>query len=589
MSGLVTRLLSHHEKGGNRGEFHLLHSSIIRLSENRIQLVLTELEKILSRKSCEFQRIRASENTQEQLFFAEELLLLMDLIYSSLTTYCHTIGASGGTSTSSSTNPIEIPLPLPSSGLSNHSSSNENYQILNKNLCNLLMSTIGGVIFFQSQFLEIERISFRLNYSCGQIISILSEMNQEGANFHVNQILKQCLESQAEQRGNFFTLKSIQYLKLRTDGMMLLCSHIADVIDLPTNSGKWKKNAMLEITTPLRLCLFQWLDTDSSAIRMIYTSALDCPDHPSILALLYKLEPWASGAKKRSSVWPLIMILLALMPKSFQIALEQLRATSPLPTARLTLEAKLLKRTLETLKPSTMQNILQKDSALFTELSLISLISMMKVAAVLKRYLLFGTTGNIQNYSSILTHQFNSNQFTSSQRCLSLNLSRNPSVAINQNMETSFANLWSFISPCIDKLVVMVFQGIYPTSLYYNAIAISPTSVFVPQSSLENHSNDSSQQTVVQEFTPESLFDLFMWSLYYIDQVKYFQLMIKIYSSYDQSVPNSSSANSSHSFVNPFVRTQSICALSKILMSDYIDRIGKTPTWRLTLAAEVLS
>jgi hypothetical protein len=69
------------------------------------------------------------------------------------------------------------------------------------------------------------------------------------------------------------------------------------------------------------------------------------------------------------------MILLALMPKSFQMALEQIRATSPIPTAKLTLEAKLFKRTLETLKPSTMQNILQKDSALFTELSFIPLIS----------------------------------------------------------------------------------------------------------------------------------------------------------------------------------------------------------------------
>jgi hypothetical protein len=87
--------------------------------------------------------------------------------------------------------------------------------------------------------------------------------------------------------GNFVTLESLQYLKLRTDGMMLLCSHIAEVIDVPTNSGRWKKNAMLEMTTPLRLCLFQWLDPDSSAIRMIYTSAIDCPDHPSVLALLY--------------------------------------------------------------------------------------------------------------------------------------------------------------------------------------------------------------------------------------------------------------------------------------------------------------
>jgi hypothetical protein len=123
----------------------------------------------------------------------------MDLIYSSLVTYCSI------TSTGSSSQSIALDsLPFDPTSPCSHSAQDilqENYQILNKNICNLLMSTIGGVIFFQSQFLDIDGISSRLNISCGKIISMLSEMNQEGANFHLNQILKQCLEPQAEVRG----------------------------------------------------------------------------------------------------------------------------------------------------------------------------------------------------------------------------------------------------------------------------------------------------------------------------------------------------------------------------------------------------
>lgn len=565
LQSLLSRLLATSEKSGNKNDQTVLITSIIQISEHHIYLVLTELEKILSKKCGDFQRIRASDNPHDQLIFAEELLLLMEVIYLSLVTYCSTTNTIGLISQENS---------------SNIGQDRETHQRLNKHTCNILMSTIGGVIFFQSQFLEPE-IAARFNISCGKILSILSEINQEGANIHLNQILKQCLEPQAEARGSFYLLKSIQYLRLRTDGMMLLCSHIAEVIDAPTNSGKWKKNAMLDITTPLRLCIFQWLDTDSSAMRMIYTSAIDCPDHPSVLSLLHKLEPWVSGAKKRSAVWPLVMILLSLMPKAFHIALEQLRSASPVQPSKMTLEAKLLKRNLETLKPSTMQNILQKDSALFTELSLLALVSMMKVAAVLKRYLTFGTIGNVEVQSSPLVQPINSILLPRNQRSQSFSVShsqRNPSVSINQNMETSFQNLWSFISPSLEKLVTMVFQGTYPTMLYYNAIATSPTTVFTPPSSME-HAHSSTANTV-QEFTPESLFDLFMWSLFYIDQVKFFQLMVKIHCA---------ELGSSNSLGSTFVRVQSICALSKILLSDYVDRIGKTPTWRLTLASEVRS
>jgi hypothetical protein len=643
LHGLISRLLHSIEKTGNKNEMAILMSTLIQISDNRVHLVITELEKVLSKKSSDFQKIRAgvgstgTENYQEQLIFAEELLLLMNLISASLRISC-----SRTFLPTSSTSSSVLEASASSSPASPHLSTlikrdrdredlnKDSHNLLHKNLCNILMSTVGAVIFFQSQFLDIE-ISSRLSYACGAILSLLSEINQEGANFHIHQLLKQCLEPQAEQRGNFYTLKSLQYLRLKSDGMMLLCSHLADVIDAPTSSGKWKKNAMLEITTPLRLCIFQWLETDASAMRLIYTSAIDCPDHPSLVALLMKLEPWASGAKKRSSVWPLILILLALTPKAFQSALEQLRMTSPpVPTARLSLEGKLLKKTLESLKPSAMQNILQKDSALFTELSFISLVSMMKVTAILKRYLSFGTTGNMDTsgvsaggsvgggvggggggiFHSIqrnpsFNHSGGSGSFSASPSA------RTPSVVINQNMETSFNNLWAFISPCLDKLITMVFQGIYPTPLYYNAIATSPTSVFVPSplsSTVSDSSSSSSTQGMtpnpttsttnmtlsstysvgpVQEFTSESLFDLFMWSLFYIDQVKYFQLMIKIHS--PEVGGSSGGGGGSNHLPNTFVRPQSIRALSSILMTDSVDRIGKTPTWRLTLASEVRS
>ena len=556
INGLISRLLSTVETGSSNEAKDLI-STISSIAGHRIHAVISELEKCLTEKSCNFHYIRSSDSHKEKNEFTEEILLIMEVVHQSLSCYCK--------------KDFQC------------SREGESFQTLSKNSCSKLMSTVGGVVFYHSQFQDFTT-AVRLDRSCGKILSILSEINHEAAVAHVKQVLKKCLEPQAESRGNFYTLKSLQYMSLNTDALLTLFGNIADSIDQPTNSGKWKKSAMLDMTTPLRLCVFRWLDFESSLVQSVFNTELRSDDHPNIVFLLHKLEPWASGAKKRSAVWPLINVLVALMPRAFQVAVSQLKATNPpVSSSKLTFEAKILKKTLDNLTPSAIQSVLQKDSALFTELSVVSLVLMMRIAGTLKRRLAYppdkadasptGASTTIGSTYHIM------------QRAVSTS-----GTSAYSGADVALQALWSFLVPHLDKLRDIVFSGSCPSQHYYTAIAPTPFMTFTPSSSHGSSSGNwgghrgdehrsSDTPNVVEEVTPDGLLDSYMWALFYGDQPRYLHLMMRILS------PKQS--NSSSYQAPSFVRVGCIRALHFILASDYVDRLGKTPTWRLTAASEV--
>ena len=115
--------------------------------------------------------------------------------------------------------------------------NNEQMQDFSRHACGVLISTIGSVVFYQSQYLSLD-MAQRLHKCCGRVIGILSEMNEEAILFHVSQILKKCLDAQAEAKGTFYTLRCLQYFRLGSSGMTTLLSMLSDAITVPGELGR---------------------------------------------------------------------------------------------------------------------------------------------------------------------------------------------------------------------------------------------------------------------------------------------------------------------------------------------------------------
>ena len=514
--------------------------TIARLAKYRINIVSTQLEKLLSQKTLDFHSLALkgqglSSIAQQKSKLIEEILLLLELICDITKSY--------------SSSHIET------------SQAHENAEVLSKHTCSQLISTVGGVVYFQSQFQE-STISRRLNKVCGEIILVISEINEECMLFHTSQLLKQCIEPNAEARGSFYTLQTLQHVRLKTEGMLVLFSLLSNVIDQPTNAlnphfGNWKKSAMLEVSPPLRVCILKWLEFDPSAMTTLLVSPTSDEDNPSMLALYNKFEPWANGAKRKSAVWPLMCLLLALMPRTFYTAANDHRKKSSV--------SRVLRKTVDNLNVSAMRSVLQKDSVLNTELSVISIVLMFKVAASLQRSLCY-----IEAPPSPLS--------SAAFRSYSTTTDADSHELPNKHMD----ELRQYLLPTVDRVRDLLFSGHQPSHVYYNAI-IEKTYPCMMMRHTGERDKDHGTLCFECEHSPEYLLSTFLWSLFYVDQSRYLKLMAHIHSTTVQS-PSSSSKEV---VVSSFARSHSIRSLNAILTSDRVDRAGRASTWRFREAAAV--
>ena len=512
--------------------------TISRLAKYRVNIVATKLEKLLSKKTLDYHSFssRGQElSSTQKTKFVEELLLLLDMIHEITTSYSAT-----------HLDTVE---------------ANENAEVLSKHTCSKLISTVGGVVYFQSQFQEPNN-SRRLSAACGGIIRMLSELSEECTLFHVSQLLKQCVEPHAEARGSFYNLQTLQYIRLKTDGMLILFSLLANVIDQPTNAlnpnfGNWKKSAMLEISAPLRVCILKWLESDPSAMSDLLITPSNNDDNNNMLALYSKIEPWANGAKRKSSVWPVMCLLLALMPNTFSAAINDRKKKSS--------TSRVLRKTVDNLNVSTMRSVLQKDSVLNTELSVISIVLMFKVAASLQRSLCYSAMEPSSSSS------FKSYSFTTDNDTQELP---------NQHMN----ELRQYLMPTVDRVRDLIFSGHYPSHLYYNAITEKTYPCMVMRHTDEKD-RDHGALCFECEHSQEYLLNTFLWSLFYVDQPRYLQLMTHIHHHNNSHT----SASGKEVQVSLFARAHSIRSLNSILTSDSVDRAGRSPTWRIPEASVVRS
>lgn len=486
--------------------------TIAKCAVHRVNLVCSVLEKYLNERACRFYT-RGRENLGENSYSSEELILIIDVIRDCVLSY-----------------------------KSNHiqHQSGINSQELTKNTCGLLISTIGGIVFVQIQYLP-QDISKKLHESCGFAISVLSELNQDATLFHISQILKKCLDPTAESKGTFYSLQCLQYLKLKKESMLALFHLVAEVVTPP--GGLWKKSAMMEICPALRMCIFHWIEHDMAGLRSLFSSTVPpVSDETSIASLLGKLEPWATGAKKRSCVYPLLSVLIALLPASvrqFQ-GLDPRKATSVFSTNSLSVESRILKKTVENLMRSSMQVVMQKDSQLFTELSVISVVHMARVAATSARAALVD------------------------QHALHLSQGRSQSQSSPASASSrEIFDLVSFVESHMDKVQEHLFQGNCPSAAFFSAISIPPYG-HIQQSTSSPQSGGEAVAYRSEDISPDSLLRDFLWSLFYLNKTKCLVTLTRILSS---------------SSVAPVVKTGAIQAITRILQCDKVDRIGKMPTW----------
>ena len=525
--------------------------TIARLAKHRINIVATKLEKLLSKKTLELH----SYSTRGQVLssfqktkFVEEILLLLGIIADITRSY--------------------VAKPMESTR------AHTNAELLTKHTCSQIISTVGGVVYFQSQFQESNN-SRRLSAACGEVILLISEINEECTLFHMSQILKQCIEPNAEVRGSFYTLQTLQYIRLKTEGMLVLFSLLSNVIDQPTNAinpnfGNWKKSAMLEISAPLRVCILKWLEFDSSAMTSLLISPTSDEDNPSMLALYNKFEPWANGAKRKSAVWPLMCLLLALMPHTFYTATNDHRKKKS--------TSRVLRKTVENLHVSAMRSVLQKDSVLNTELSVISIVLMFKVAASLQRSLCYAIS-SCSGESSPRSRAFSTATDSDAQELP------------NKHMD----ELRHYLMPTVDRVRDLLFSGHQPSHIYYSAITEKTYPCMVARLTDERDRHDHGTLCFECEHSQEYLLNTFLWSLFYVDQPRYLQLMTHIHAS--NSRPNNGTTNSNgngggnnkETPVSSFARAHSIRSLNSILVSDSVDRAGRVSTWRTPEAAGVRS
>lgn len=497
VASLVNRLLAEFKDARSQSEIDEVVATIVRLSLHRINIVATELEKVINEKTFGLFSSRVDGNVQGSVDSAEELYLVTDVLYRCL---CHY-----------------------QTNQSTARQNSEQMQEFSRHACGVLISTIGSVVFYQSQYLSLD-MAQRLHKCCGRVIGILSEMNEEAILFHVAQILKKCLDPQAEAKGTFYTLRCLQYFRLRSSGMVTLLSMLADAITVP--GGAWKKSAMLELSYPLRCCIFTWLDSDPAALDIATDFSSPGGNNGVIYSLILKLDPWVSGAKKRSAVWTIINLLCTISGFLFQRGVNGLQRTSG-NTKFQPLEAKVLRKTLDLFSPSTMQSVLQKDSHLLTEVAALSLLYMYRFIAILQRH------------------------------CN--RVSDNTAKSLYQSY---ISIVLDFLKPYLDRLQDMAFSGNLPSVLYYNAMAQdTPT----PRSDIANK---------VEDVTPDSVMAMFVWSKFYCDAASCMQHMLRVLTS-----PTATS----------FARISLLRALGNILPCDFMDKVGQRPTWRMGESAEVRS
>lgn len=261
------------------------------------------------------------------------------------------------------------------------------------NICSDLVGTLFETYSEIYSHWDNERYA-RLEPICGRVIQICCQF----ASSYIIKKMKGLLESYGDNNSEsianqFLPLRVMHHLELDFDGLTELLSVISVVITPP--GGTWKKQALLELATPLRSCILSWMKRDASVFRDMYagrsTSIVNKETTTSLSRvvgrILMVMEQWTgSGLRKRAVLWPTMCLLIRLLPDDLAKAVDIIDAPKSklLDNSIVNLIARLLRFINKSLRPTKFASVMHTDGVTLSELSVVFLVQYLQVSAIVK-------------------------------------------------------------------------------------------------------------------------------------------------------------------------------------------------------------